>query len=495
MASIAPSLSEVGGRAASAVPSRFWHWWTSELATFVPIRLKKWLAGDAPVADVAMDANALVAVRADSQMVRELHRAAVVGEGASAIRTAALTLAREVPRDIRFALPASALLVKRLSLPAATEENLREVLGFDMDRQTPFTAAQVYFGGRVVARDAAHERIEVQLTVVPKHVVDPWLAGLRDAGFYVQSLVAANELAPNVEAVELLPQDARTKRRFNTVQRLNLALLALAVLLGLAAVFIPIWQKRQAVIALVPLADKARSEFEATQKIEAQYKRLAEEQNFLIGKKHATAPTVMILDELAKIFPDTTWVQVFELKSTSKAREISLTGEATSASKVVEVLEQSTLLQNARQPTATRGSQPNLERFTIATEVKPRPLPTPLPAGLDTLGSVATNVVPVTPPAPTTAAAVATPAAAGSVSGVATVTPITTTLANPPASNGKAAPVTPSAPTTRPATTAPSAPTGAAPRPPAEPPPPPAAAAPPRPTVGLPPPPVPGSTP
>lgn len=453
MASIAPSLSNVAGRAVSAVPSRFWHWWTGELAALVPIRLKKWLTGDAPVADIAIDGNALVAVRAEANSVRELRRAAVMGEGAAAIRSAAQTLARDVPRDIRLALPMNHLLIKSISLPTATEENLRDVLGFDMDRQTPFTATQVYYGGRVVGRDANHERIDVQLTVVPKHVVDPWLNGLREAGFYVQSLVAANELAPNVQAVELLPLDARAKRRFNGVQRLNFALLGIALVMGLAAVFVPIWQKRQAVIALVPLADKARVEFEATQKVEAQYKLLAEEQNFLVGKKHATTPTVMILDELAKIFPDTTWVQTLDLKSTSKAREISLTGEATSASKVVEALEQSPLLQNAKQPNATRGSQPNLERFTVATEVKPRPLPTPLPAGLDTVGSVTPATTATTPAAaPATTPTTAIPA-------VATVTPINASAANAPNANGKPGMLQP------PVNAAPTVPTVSAPAP------------------------------
>ena len=407
----------------------------------VPIRLKKWMAGDAPVADIAVDWNALVSVRAEANTVRELARAAVVGEGAAAVRSAALTLARDLPRDIRLALPVSQLLVKRLTLPAATEENLRDVLGFDMDRQTPFSAAQVYYGGRVLSRDTTHDRIDVELTVAPKHVADPWLQGLREAGFYVQSMVASNALSPNVQAVELLPLEARPKGRLNGVQQANIVLLALALLLGLAAVFIPIWQKRQAVIALAPLADKARSEFEATQKIEAQYKRLAEEQNFLIGKKHATTPTVMILDELAKIFIDTTWLQSFDLKNTNKAREISLTGEAASASKVVEALEQSSLLQNAKQPNATRGSQPSLERFTVATEVKPRALPTPLPAGLDAVGSAPVAAAPaaVAVSAPASAPALAANGAAAPAAGVATVTPINAPIV-PPKSGAVVAP-------------------------------------------------------
>ena len=43
-----------------------------------------------------------------------------------------------------FCIPESSTLTRNLSLPAAAEDNLRQVLGFEMDRQTPFKADQVH---------------------------------------------------------------------------------------------------------------------------------------------------------------------------------------------------------------------------------------------------------------------------------------------------------------------------------------------------------------
>ena len=40
-------------------------------------------------------------------------------------------------------------------MPAATEENLPQVLSFEMDRLTPFRSDEVYFDHRVVGRDRA----------------------------------------------------------------------------------------------------------------------------------------------------------------------------------------------------------------------------------------------------------------------------------------------------------------------------------------------------
>ena len=61
---------------------------------------------------------------------------------------------------------------KTLDLPLAAAENLREVLTFEMDRQTPFTADQVYFDYQIVQRDNTNGRISVEMTAVHRADVD-----------------------------------------------------------------------------------------------------------------------------------------------------------------------------------------------------------------------------------------------------------------------------------------------------------------------------------
>jgi hypothetical protein len=79
-----------------------------------------------------------------------------------------------------------------------------------------------------------------------------------------------------------------------------------------------------------------------------------------------------------------------------KGREVQISGETTSSSKLIEILEGSTLLQNAApRGTEVRGSLPNTVRYMIAAEVRTRPQPESRPI-LD-----AVSVAPVPPPAPT----------------------------------------------------------------------------------------------
>jgi hypothetical protein len=111
-----------------------------------------------------------------------------------------------------------------------------------------------------------------------------------------------------------------------------------------------------------------------------------------------------------------------DIKTVGKAREIQLSGETTSSSKLIEVLEQSRVLKNAApRGTVTRGSQPNTERFMIAAEPQPRTQPEATP--------VADIPVPVAP-----AGAPAAPAAAPPKTAI--VTPVPQPAGPPGASPG-----------------------------------------------------------
>jgi general secretion pathway protein L len=401
--------------------SGFWQWWTGELTAMVPKRLKMAFAGDASLIDVLVDTNALVHVKGNGASLQELKRVALRSDDANAMRAAIEDLVRSSGRDIRLLVLPADVLRKKISLPLATEENLLDVVGFDMDRQTPFTADQVYFGARILSRDAARERLDVSVAVVPRSALEPHMSQLRAAGVSVHSIVVADEIAAAATPTELLPKSAEPSRRWSNMQRLNVGLIVCGLLFALAAVVLPIWQKRETVKELIPLTAKVGAEYKVTQKIADEYTRLANEYNFIAAKKHGQYPVVMLLDEVTKISADTTWIQNFELKSLAKIRELQLTGEAVAVSEVIKSLEQTPFLQNTAQRSQTRqGSRPNIEFFTLASEVKPRPLPEAKVADASMLPGPAVPDAAAGLPAAATPAA--TPLAAPSIP-LATVTP------------------------------------------------------------------------
>jgi general secretion pathway protein L len=287
-------------------------------------------------------------------------------------------------RDVRVLVDWAHVLRKTVSYPAVVEENLAMVLASDLDRQTPFTADQIYLTHRVLARTESADgvaRIDVELTMVLRRVVAPLIERIRISGGAVYSVIITDPA--DGHAVELLPVAERAPRRLSQLQKINLGLLATLIALFLAAIVVPIAQRRAEVLELQPMVDKAKNEADATRKIEAEFQRLSQEYQIATTKKYQAYAAVDIIEELTRLSPDTTWLQSLEMKSPpgagknkSSIREVQLIGEAASASKMIEALEQSPLLQNTTQRAqTTRGSQPNTERFQIATELKPRVMP------------------------------------------------------------------------------------------------------------------------
>lgn len=343
-----------------------------ELRALVPSRLMSWVVGDVAVTDMMVDATGITLVRIESG--KPIAFAKIPD---TEVTTHALLreLRAKGHDQARVLLGADQVLQKTISLPAAIEENLREVMGFELDRHTPFVASQAYYDVKLQKRDPQRETIEVLLAVAPRAVVDPLLTTVRQAGLSVDGISVAgiDSAGPDIE---LLPAHDKPARKWGNLLRLNLALLAVALLLGLVALLLPIWQKREEVIALNLLVGKVSAEFEVSQRVHDEYTKLATEYNYITGKKQGMHASLAILEELTRISPDTTAVQSLDLKSTGKTREVTLIGEAQTASKVIEALEQSPLFQNASQRSVTRrGSSGANEWFHIATELRPKSLP------------------------------------------------------------------------------------------------------------------------
>ena len=367
----------------------FWRWWTGELAQLLPDRL-------------AASTRVPVVCFTDGDLVLVEPRAAVGAEARVAVSTLDPSVARAAVRDLlvsagetrslaRLRLRADQVLVRRVTMPGATEENLPQVVAFEMDRLTPFRGEDVYHDERVVSRDPASAQIVVQLAVARREVVDAAVNAARDLGINVRGVLVPETAAPGAAGLDLLPSEQREERDSPNDRMIRRAMWGVVAVLLLMALLLPAWQKREAAIGLLPVLAKAETDAKASDTLARELERQVADYNYLLTKKNAT-PSLAFIEELSRLLPDNTWVQQFDLRATGKTREVQITGETPSSSKLIELLEQSTLLQNAAPRGAvTRASQPGFERFVIAAEARVRPLPELRPA---------TELAAIAPPPP-----------------------------------------------------------------------------------------------
>ena len=299
-----------------------------------------------------------------------------------------------------LALPPRQVLRKEVTLPLAAEENLRAVLQYEIDHFTPFRADQVYLDYRVLRKDAALGKLTLLLGVAPRSVVDQGVQQLRQWGLKPAAAVSLDDLSPNEPPLNFLPDSARPKRSIH-LSKTNVVLLGLVAMLGAAAIALPIWIKREASIALLPVVHQADI---ATRKVEQLRDRLQTEQqtyNLLIEKKRAQPSAVLLLDELTRLLPQDTWVQQFNLNGNT----LQLQGDTGSASKLIGLIEHSRVLTGASfTAPLTKGAGENTEHFQLSTQVNTASL---VPTTAELRAPIAAPIKAASQPAPVKGASAA----------------------------------------------------------------------------------------
>ena len=78
--------------------------------------------------------------------------------------------------DIYISIPGDMALIRQVELPLAVKENLRDTLGYEMEKYTPFPVEDVLFDCRIISEDKETGMLKVLLVVAEKNAVAPYLA-------------------------------------------------------------------------------------------------------------------------------------------------------------------------------------------------------------------------------------------------------------------------------------------------------------------------------
>lgn len=343
-------------------PAAALSWWLGELVALVPAALRARLGGSGGPLIVALDGDALAFSHSDIG-----RNACVMAASAGRAPPEVAALLQRVRRGavkVCLLLPMEAGLRSRMRLPLAAEENLREAIGFELDRQTPFRADDVFFSYRMVDRDVGLERLVVDLTVVPRVVAAAALLRAAKLGF-VPSSVEVADTAGAPASGNLLPP-GHGPARFRAAQLYPGAFAALALLLAIAVVAIPLERASSRADSLRSQVDGARKDAEAGIKLQAEIARSAEESQFLAKLKHERPSLSEVLYELTRRLPDEAWLSELHLAGS----DLQVSGSAASATTLLETLDRSPFFAAAgfRSP-VLRDSKLDRETFQIGMRI------------------------------------------------------------------------------------------------------------------------------
>lgn len=124
---------------------------------------------------------------------------------------------RSARDNIFIGIPRTTVLVQMPLLPAAVEENLRESVGYEIDKYTPFSYDDVYFDCHVLRRIPEAGMLQVLLITVKKQIIDEYLnllkkIGIRPRGIEPTTTALLNAIPPRIpseQPPEIQPPAAR----------------------------------------------------------------------------------------------------------------------------------------------------------------------------------------------------------------------------------------------------------------------------------------------
>ncbi|MBV2209736.1 MAG: PilN domain-containing protein [Thermomonas sp.] len=341
---------------------RFFAWWGRSLLEWLPVSLRRTLG-------VSQDRVLLHPNETLQLVLQREERLHPLGElplplpqGGDPLAVLLSGRVANLPRWL--ALPASLGLRRELTLPAAARERLRDVLTFEVERQTPFALADVLYDGRVL-HPRADGQLQAELVVLPRAQLAAATARWPGVDLALAGLDLAAESGRPL-GVNLLPQAQRARRK-NPWRLWNLGLLLLAVFALCAALSQLLDNRAAAAAELQKTISQREPQARSVSAQRQQIMDAVEGGAHLAQQRNGRASAVEVIDALAQRMPDGTYLE----KLSIDGDQLTLIGLSNQAAALVGQLEGAPQWSSpALSGPLQQEPRTRMDRFTLVAKLK-----------------------------------------------------------------------------------------------------------------------------
>lgn len=336
----------------------FFKWWFGQLSALVPFLSRHRRASGNKLITLNIDGDVLLVPPNNSADGIQLD---VSSTSKDPLEANAIPI-DHLPDDLnalRIRLAPQEFLSRRITLPASARSHLREAVGYQLPRLTPFSSDQVFYACGMDDPDKATQN--VWLVAVPRQKINAALSMLG--------------LIPSQESFELdkPPQPGEWLEfvwRFSPKQKSALNIrkgLSVGALTILAiAASLHLYNKHRVYEDYSNKLEKLHKQIKEVGQLQDRLSNITTRANYLNNKKLSAISTLQILESLSQELKDDTWLQSFEIKD----NKLVLQGLSPTPASLIELLEHLPLLSNVRFKSAiTEDARRQTKRFSISADV------------------------------------------------------------------------------------------------------------------------------
>jgi general secretion pathway protein L len=343
--------------------TEFLNWWGRQLLTLLPGAMRGRDFDDGRAILISLvSAPGLVPEAVDVSLPAAASETLLLDdEGLARLRA----LRARAPRaPVRLRLRTGSLLERDVVLPLAAERSLDRVLQYEMNRLTPFAAAETIWGWTIIRRERARARLHLRLTLGPRGPVASVLAKLAAVGAAPALLeAAARAAAEGWRRIDLSGQEKAATSQ--PALRLGLALCGLMCLALVAVPFvrqsIEMTRLGTRIAALEPLAAEVahlRGDIEAR----------AAGGSVVAAARDQVGDPLRALAAVTDALPDDSWLTDFVMQQ----RRLEIAGESRAAVQLIGRLSADpAILDPAFSAPVTRDDSGHLDVFSISAALAP----------------------------------------------------------------------------------------------------------------------------
>jgi len=341
-------------------------WWIGQLKDCVPARLRELGSSrhDAliidPIGPIGPDLAAI------SICVRSKNRETPLGQ--FRIEARELTaIPRPAGLPVVLRLAGSDILSKTITLPLATERDLAQVLAFELDRETPFTAEEVFWRHSLVERDKQRGQLTVLLQLVPRASLDPLLASLAMADLVPKNAQIAGVSGDRATAAfRLDAEQAQSRPTGGHLLRWSAAAACLALAVG--AIAVPFVRQALDLARFDRELAAGRASAKEAEQLRREIDSLASASDVIRSERAIAGDPLATLAALTNLLPDDTYLTELQ----QQQHRVTFGGRSATASKLIGAVAAGSQFRDpAFVSPVTRIESMHLEIFTISAEVGP----------------------------------------------------------------------------------------------------------------------------